>query len=96
MLLINHRDTLVRATGNGIDPGSQRCMSLLRRMLPDMPRKETRDRINITMLLFVAALAAHEGAGPEAGSDGMPYVIDPDRAHLIDAAEAILTRPVRI
>ena len=95
MLLINHREWLLRATGNRLDPGSQRCLGVLRRLLPDMPRREMRDRINITMLLFVAAMAAHEGAGVDAGRDDLPYVIDPDRDHLLDAAEAILLRPAR-
>lgn len=95
MLVINHRDWLLKATGNQLDPGSQRCLVLLRRLLPEMPREEMRARINITMLLFVAAMAAHEGAGTDAGRDDLPYVIDPDREHLLDAAEAILLRPSR-
>ena len=55
-----------------------------------------RARINITMLLYIAAMAMHEGAGDNAGRVDLPYVIDPGREHLLDAAEAILLRPSRI
>ena len=57
---------------------------------------EMRARINITMLLYIAAMAMHEGAGDNAGRVDLPYVIDPGREHLLDAAEAILLRPSRI
>lgn len=89
MLLTHHRQGLSPAGLFRKDAGTALCLRELRRLLP--PRKDLRDRVNLVLLLFIAALVRDEveSAG---GSDPVPLRIK-DKEAVIDAAMAILSAP---
>lgn len=89
MLLIYHRDSLFLSGMYRKDTGTALCIRELRRLLPR--KRGLTDRINLVLLMFVAALVNDE---VENAGDGPPASLRiRNKNAVIDAAIAILTGP---
>lgn len=90
MLLINHREEVLRVTGQAIDSGTRRCLAHLRRLSPRRSAAEITTRITLVTIFLVAVLVSEEIARAQPKLRPTNLVRHMPRAKVLDAAEAIL------
>ena len=81
----------------GLDVGYRECISLLRQLLPELPRQQLNQRIRLMMLLMFSSAAARERAASSASSEASVWAqfwAEPgSRDTLIDCFEGMLRQP---
>jgi hypothetical protein len=97
-LQINHRRLFQTALEGTPAPGYLRCLSHLRRLIPDLPEPLLRQRLVFLYLHLVATLAAREaafdGTGSGGAASGGPLWGSPHAlGNLADALTGMLTAP---
>lgn len=92
MLVLNHRQLLVEATGYQISPGSRRCLDELRKRMPGNDPEAVKTRLNLAFLLIIAGMAANEAAQAEPNDrrQSNAFAFTAPRGDIVDAVIAIL------
>lgn len=95
-LQVEHYQAFIAGV-EGLDVGYRECISLLRQLLPELPRQQLNQRIRLMMLLMFSSAAARERATTSASSEASVWAqfwAEPgSRDTLIDCFEGMLRQP---